>query len=76
MFCKSICSEGMAEEYSGIGNPACIGVLQMVIAGKESKESLSEVVRMLRSTSNPQVEYIVRTISKWAADHGVQINAV
>ena len=50
---------------------ACIGVLQMVIAGKEQKTALTEVVRMLRSTSNPQVEYIVRTISKWAQDNGV-----
>ena len=52
---------------------ACIGVLQMVIAGKEQKTALTEVVRMLRSTSNPQVEYIVRTISKWAQDNGLSL---
>ena len=45
----------------------------MVIAGKESKESLSEVVRMLRSTSNPQVEYMVRIIRKWCSENNVKL---
>lgn len=50
---------------------ACVGVLQQVIAGKESQESLPEVLAMLRNTSNPQVEYIVRTIQKWCHQNGV-----
>lgn len=44
---------------------ACVGVLQAVIAGKESNETLQEVMSMLRNTTNPQVEYILRVASKW-----------
>jgi intraflagellar transport protein 56 len=50
---------------------SCVGVFQQVIAGKEPKETLRDVVAMLRNTSNPQVEYIIRTIRKWAKDNGV-----
>jgi hypothetical protein len=31
----------------------------MVVAGKESKERLVEVVQMLKNTNNPQVEYFI-----------------
>ncbi|KAI9357612.1 hypothetical protein DFJ73DRAFT_820409 [Zopfochytrium polystomum] len=43
---------------------ACIGVLQQILANEESKDSLREVVSLLRNTSNPQVEYIIRIIKK------------
>jgi intraflagellar transport protein 56 len=51
---------------------ACVGVFQMVVAGKERKDNLVEVLNMLRTTSNPQVEYIMRTITKWCSDNGVK----
>ncbi|UYV83098.1 TTC26 [Cordylochernes scorpioides] len=50
---------------------ACVGVLQMIIAGHEPKESIVEVLQLLRSTMNPQVEGIVRVISKWAKENRV-----
>lgn len=34
---------------------ACVGVFQMVIAGKASKEDLQDALSMIRNTSNPQV---------------------
>ena len=46
---------------------ACVGVFQQVVAGKGAKEDLRDVLAMVRNTSNPQVEYMVRIISKWAA---------
>jgi intraflagellar transport protein 56 len=49
---------------------ACMGVVQAVAAGTESPEALREVLVMLRNTSNPQVEYITRIITRWAAAHG------
>ena len=52
---------------------ACVGAFQQIIAGKDSKENLREVVAMLRNTTNPQVEYIIRTIKKWAKDNNVKI---
>ncbi|KAL3696651.1 hypothetical protein R1sor_010727 [Riccia sorocarpa] len=50
---------------------ACIGVFQNIVVGKEPKEHLREVVSMLRSSSHPQVEYILRVMQKWAKDNGV-----
>jgi len=52
---------------------ACVGVFQMIIAGKEPKESLRDVLSMLRNTSNPQVEYIIRIMRKWAKENGVKV---
>ena len=48
---------------------ACVGVLQLVVAGHEPRESLREVVAILRSTSQPQAELIIMAIRKWARDN-------
>jgi len=34
---------------------ACVGVFQLVIAGKCSRDDLQDVLTMVRNTSNPQV---------------------
>ncbi|CAG2243618.1 DYF13 [Mytilus edulis] len=52
---------------------ACVGVFQMIIAGHEPRDTLRDVINMLRNTSNPQVEYIVRTMKKWAKDNLVPL---
>ncbi|KAH0616822.1 hypothetical protein JD844_028236, partial [Phrynosoma platyrhinos] len=52
---------------------ACVGIFQMVVAGREPKDTLREVLHLLRSTGNPQVEYIVRIIKKWAKENRVPI---
>ncbi|CAG9322586.1 unnamed protein product [Blepharisma stoltei] len=52
---------------------AAVGVFQMVVAGKESKDRLVETVEILRNTNNPQVEYIVRVINKWAKENNVKV---
>jgi len=52
---------------------ACIGVFQQIIAGHEPKESLREVLAILKNTSNPQVEYIMRTMKRWAKDNRVVV---
>ena len=40
---------------------ACAGAFQKIIAGKEPRDTLREITLMLRNTSNPQVEYYMRT---------------
>lgn len=40
---------------------------------QESRESLREIALMLRNTTNPQVEYIMRTFKKWAKDNGIKL---
>jgi len=49
-------------------------VFQAIIANKESRELLRDVVSMLRNTSNPQVEYIIRIIKKWCRENGVVLH--
>uniref|UniRef100_T1J9I7 Intraflagellar transport protein 56 n=1 Tax=Strigamia maritima TaxID=126957 RepID=T1J9I7_STRMM len=48
---------------------ACVGVFQMIIAGHEPKESLVDVVQLLRNTNNPQVDYMLRIMKKWAKEN-------
>nr|CAB3267331.1 tetratricopeptide repeat protein 26-like [Phallusia mammillata] len=50
---------------------ACVGLFQMIIAGQEPRETLREVLMLLRNTNNPQVEYIVMTIKKWGKENRV-----
>ncbi|NXG32572.1 IFT56 protein, partial [Dromaius novaehollandiae] len=52
---------------------ACVGVFQMILAGREAKETLQEVLHLLRSTGNPQVEYIIRIMKKWAKENRVPV---
>ena len=52
---------------------ACCGVLQKVIAGEEAKESLRDVLEMLRNTSSPQVAFMKNTIEKWCKNNNVDI---
>ncbi|KAG5279003.1 hypothetical protein AALO_G00105060 [Alosa alosa] len=53
---------------------ACVGIFQLILAGREPRETLKEVLPMLRSTGNPQVEYIIRILKKWAKDNRVAIS--
>lgn len=52
---------------------ACVGVFQMILAGQEAKETLREVLHLLKSTGNSQVEYIVRIMKKWAKENRVPV---
>ena len=58
-------------EYWDGKRGACVGAFQMVIANKERKETLREVIRMLKSSRNPQVEYLARVMKKWARENGI-----
>ena len=52
---------------------ACCGLFQMIIAKKQPREILSEIIPLLRNSANPQVEVIIRVIKKWAKDNRVPI---
>lgn len=52
---------------------ACVGVFQQVIAQKAPTEDLRDILTMVRNTSNPQVEYMVRIITKWASMNSVKL---
>uniref|UniRef100_H2Z4T5 Intraflagellar transport protein 56 n=1 Tax=Ciona savignyi TaxID=51511 RepID=H2Z4T5_CIOSA len=52
---------------------AVVGLFQSIVLGMEPRKTLKELLVVLRNTSNPQVEYIARVITKWAKDNRVQI---
>jgi intraflagellar transport protein 56 len=52
---------------------ACVGVFQAIIAGREDRQTLADVVSILRNTSNPQVENMIKIIKKWAKDNRVPV---
>ncbi|XP_065215212.1 intraflagellar transport protein 56-like [Planococcus citri] len=52
---------------------ACVGVLQMIIAGRQARDSLSDMVQLLRNSANAQVEPIIRVIKRWAKDNRINI---
>ncbi|CAJ1414714.1 unnamed protein product [Effrenium voratum] len=53
---------------------AAVGVFQRVVAGKESADKLQEVVNLLRSSMNSQVEYMVNNVmKKWAKENRVKL---
>uniref|UniRef100_A0A1B6CQU3 Tetratricopeptide repeat protein 26 n=2 Tax=Clastoptera arizonana TaxID=38151 RepID=A0A1B6CQU3_9HEMI len=52
---------------------ACAGVFQLIIAGKQPKELLSDVIQLLRNTANSQVEAIIRTMKRWAKDNRINV---
>mmetsp|Transcript_4337 Transcript_4337/g.10363 ORF Transcript_4337/g.10363 Transcript_4337/m.10363 type:complete len:565 (+) Transcript_4337:163-1857(+) len=53
---------------------ACVGAFQQIAAGKESRDQLREIALMLRNTTNPQVEYIMKLFKKWAKDNGIKLS--
>ncbi|VDQ02952.1 unnamed protein product [Trichobilharzia regenti] len=52
---------------------ACVGVFQLIIDGQEPKERLREVVQILRNTNNPQTEYFIRVMKKWAKENKIVV---
>uniref|UniRef100_A0A8C6LJY9 Intraflagellar transport protein 56 n=1 Tax=Nothobranchius furzeri TaxID=105023 RepID=A0A8C6LJY9_NOTFU len=53
---------------------ACIGMFQLILANKEPKYMLKEVLALLRNSGNPQGEYFIRVMRKWAKDNRVLLS--
>ncbi|XP_046658630.1 intraflagellar transport protein 56 isoform X2 [Homalodisca vitripennis] len=52
---------------------ACAGVFQLIIAGRQPKELLADVIQLLRNTANPQVETIIWTMKRWAKENKLNV---
>lgn len=53
---------------------ACCGVFQQVIARREKKERLRDVIMMLQNNSQtPQAELMIRVMSKWANENSLAV---
>jgi len=60
-------------EYWDGKRGACVGAFQQIVAGRERKETLRDVLSILKNTRNPQVEYLMRLMKKWARENGVTV---
>ena len=58
-------------EYWDGKRGAAVGAFQMVIAGREPKDSLREVIGLLSGSGNPQLEAIEEAMRDWAEAHGI-----
>ena len=38
------------------------------------RETLRDVLQIIRNTGNPQVEYIIRTMKKWAKENRIPVS--
>ncbi|KAK1124274.1 Intraflagellar transport protein 56 [Melipona bicolor] len=50
---------------------ACCGTFQYIVAEKQPKELLPEIIQLLKNTSNSQVEQIIRVMRKWGKDNRI-----
>ena len=48
---------------------ACVGALQMVIAGHEPREILNNIVQILKGSSQVQAGLILQSIRKWTREN-------
>lgn len=53
---------------------ACIGWFQRIIAEKEPRDSLTDLILMLRNTNNREVDYLVMTMNNWAKENGANLD--
>eukprot|EP00040_Diaphanoeca_grandis_P000524 m.15678 g.15678 ORF g.15678 m.15678 type:complete len:566 (-) comp10694_c0_seq1:168-1865(-) len=54
---------------------ACVGVFQQIIAKQEPRDSLQEIVQLLRNTQDTEeVEYIIGIMKRWAKENRVNIS--
>ncbi len=47
---------------------ACLGVLESILNGSESRESFKAIVALLKNSDNPQSEITLRTLRKVAKE--------
>ena len=52
---------------------ACAGVFKQLVQGQETVDSFRDIVNILRNTSNPQVEYIIRVMKKYAKEQRIPL---
>jgi intraflagellar transport protein 56 len=52
---------------------ACVGAFQQFIAGSQTKDQFREIISLLRNSSNPQVEYIVRVMKNYAKENRINV---
>ena len=52
---------------------AAVGVFVRVITGKESQETLRDVVQMLRHVNTTEADNLLRPMLEWAEGEGIRV---
>nr|CAG4646193.1 EOG090X04LA [Macrothrix elegans] len=58
-------------EHSTAKRGACVGLLQTILAGREKKEALIDVLNILRGSADTQNDHISRVINNWIKDNRI-----
>jgi len=64
--------EASQENWEG-KRGACIGVFQLIIAGHEPKESLHDIISLLRNSPKQNAEKILSVMKKWAKENRINL---
>nr|CAG4649262.1 EOG090X04LA [Scapholeberis mucronata] len=60
-------------EHAAAKRGACVGLLQLVLSGREHRESLTEVLNLMRGSPDPQMDNIVRVINAWMKENRMKM---
>jgi intraflagellar transport protein 56 len=61
------------QEYWEGKMSACLGVVESIFAGSESRESFKAVTALLNNSDNPQAQVVLRTLRKVAKELRITI---
>nr|CAG4641626.1 EOG090X04LA [Eurycercus lamellatus] len=60
-------------EHAAAKRGACVGLFQMILAGREHREAFSDIIHMMRGSSDPQTDHILRVITNWAKENRMRL---
>jgi intraflagellar transport protein 56 len=52
---------------------ACAGAFQLIVAGQEPRETLREIILLLRNSGSSQAEGMVKVMKNWAKENRVNV---
>jgi intraflagellar transport protein 56 len=60
-------------EYCEAKRGACAGAFQLIVAGHEPRETLREILLILRNSQDQQEEMMAKIIKEWARNNKVNV---
>ncbi|CAF1254824.1 unnamed protein product [Adineta steineri] len=52
---------------------ACAGTFQQIVAGKESRDTLRDILALLRNTKHPQGDQMIKVMRSWARTNNISV---
>ena len=60
-------------DHAAAKRGACVGLFQMILAGREHREAFSDIIHMLRSSTDLETGHILQVITNWAKDNRMKL---